>query len=113
MTKTREIINRLVSARKVAGLSQTEAAKLLGYTNASSLSAIESDYRDTEPSLSMFLKMCEIYNVSPIWALSGKKPDFNEREIQMLKQISNSLTLISELEELRKILEQRLKIDSD
>ena len=90
MTKTRQIIDRLIEARKAAGLSQTQAAKLLGYSNASSLSQIESDYRETEPNLSTFLKMCEIYDVSPVWALTGTNPDFDENAFDMLTQGVNA-----------------------
>lgn len=104
MTTIRQILNRLVDARKAAGLSQTQAAKLLGYSNASSLSQIESDYRETEPNLSTFLKMCEVYDVSPVWALTGKNPDFDEAAFDQLTQFSNAT--IEDIAKLKETLER-------
>lgn len=88
--KAREIIERLIEARLAAGLSQTQAAKLLGYSNASSLSQIETNSRNTEPNLTMFLLMCEIYDCSPVWALTGLNPDFDEQAFDDLTQFSNA-----------------------
>lgn len=90
MSTAREIIDRLIEARKGAGLSQTQAAKLLGYGGASSLSQIETNNRDSEPNLTMFLKMCEIYDISPVWALTGVNPDFDEQAFDELTQFSNA-----------------------
>ncbi len=86
MDKTRAILDRLIEARKAAGLSQSQAAKLLGYAAASSLSQLEGDYRDSEPNISMFLKMCEVYDISPVWALTGINPDFDENAFDLLTQ---------------------------
>lgn len=88
--KVRQILDRLIEARKAAGLSQTQAAKLLGYTAASTLSQIEGDFRDTEPKISMLLKMCEVYDVSIIWVLTGTNPDFDESAFDDLTQFSNA-----------------------
>lgn len=105
MNKTRQIINRLIEARKAAGLSQTQAAKLLGYSAASSLSQLEGDYRDSEPNLSMFLKMCEVYEISPVWALTGVNPDFDEEAFDQLTQgVNASLEDIYNLKETLKRL---------
>lgn len=90
MSTAREIIDRLIKARKGAGLSQTQAAKLLGYSGASSLSQIETNNRDSEPNLTMFLKMCEIYDISPVWALAGVNPDFDEQAFDELTQGVNA-----------------------
>lgn len=100
MTSARAIIDRLVEARKAAGLSQTQAAKLLGYSAASSLSQIETDNRDSEPNLTMFLKMCEVYDISPVWALTGVNPDFDEQAFDELTQgVNASLEDIANLKE--------------
>lgn len=90
MDKVRVIIERLIEARKGAGLSQTQAAHLLGFKGASSLSQIETDCRGTEPNLSLFLKMCEVYDISPVWALTGTNPDFDEAAFDQLTQFSNA-----------------------
>lgn len=100
----RRIIDRLIEARKAAGLSQTQAAKLLGWSAASTLSQVEGDYRTTEPSLSMFLKMCDIYGISPIWALTGCNPDFDERAFNQM--ISNTNIIFEDAMKLRDTLER-------
>ena len=84
MIETRHIIERLVQARKAAGLTQTQAAKLIGLATASSLSEYELSNAATEPTLTRFLKMCEVYGVSPVWALTGVNPDFDERRIDQM-----------------------------
>jgi transcriptional regulator with XRE-family HTH domain len=105
MSKTRQIIDRLIEARKAAGLSQGQAAKLLGYSAASSLSQLETQARDSEPNLSMFLKMCEVYDISPVWALTGTNPDFDENAFDQLTQgVNASLEDICNLKETLKRL---------
>lgn len=76
MTKVEEIMTRLVLARKRAGLSQAQAGTLLGFGgSASSLSQYEIGR--SIPNLDLFLRMCEVYSVSPVWALTGINPDFD------------------------------------
>ena len=70
-----QIKTRLVKARERAGLTQTQAAMLVGLSRASSLSQHEGP-RST-PNLRLFLKLCDVYGVSPIWALTGYNPDFD------------------------------------
>lgn len=74
-----EIKARLVLARKRAGLSQGQAAKLVGMNAASSLSQHENDR--SIPTLELFLRLCKVYGVSPVWALTGINPDFDATEI--------------------------------
>lgn len=104
MNKSRLIIDRLIEARKATGLSQTQAAKLLGFKGASSLSQIETDCRNTEPNLTLFLKMCEIYDISPVWALTGVNPDFDGNTFDLLTQINASIEDIYTLKETLKRL---------
>lgn len=66
---------RLVAARKRAGLTQTQAAQLVGLARASSLSQYENDR--SIPNLWLFLHLCEVYGVSPVWALTGVNPEFD------------------------------------
>lgn len=70
-----QIMNRLSLARKRAGLSLAQAAPLVGLKGASSLSPYETG--DYVPTLTLFLRMCEIYQVSPVWALLGVNPAFD------------------------------------
>jgi len=73
--QVREIIDRLVLARKNAGLTQTEAALMVGLSCASSLSQYESGSRKSVPTLTLFLKLCTVYEIDPVWALTGVDPD--------------------------------------
>lgn len=88
--QTRAILDRLIEARKAAGLSQTQAALQLGFTAASTLSQIEGDYRDTEPKISLLLRMCEVYDVSIVWVMTGTNPDFDEQAFDQLTQFTNA-----------------------
>lgn len=99
-SKVRQILDRLIEARKAAGLSQTQAAKLLGYSAASSLSQLETDNRGSEPNLTMLLKMCDVYDVSVVWVLTGTNPDFDETAFDQLTQgVNASLEDICNLKE--------------
>lgn len=99
-TKVRQILDRLIEARKGAGLSQGQAAKLLGYSAASSLSQLETDNRGSEPNLTMLLKMCEAYDVSIVWVMTGVNPDFDEAAFDQLTQgVNASLEDICNLKE--------------
>lgn len=74
-----KILERLVSAREQAGLSQGQAGKLLDGLSTGGLCDIEKG-RNTL-TLERFLKMCEIYGVNPVWALTGTNPDFDPQPI--------------------------------
>lgn len=102
MTKIQVIMERLIDARKGAGLSQSQAAKLLDITQTT-LSAIERN-RNLGTSLSMFLKMCEIYDISPVWALTGHNPDFDEQSFDELTQFTN--VAIEDLSKLKATLKR-------
>lgn len=76
MSQVEEIMARLVCARRNAGLSQSQASRLLGFSGtASSLSQHETGR--SIPTLDLFLRMCAVYGVSPVWALTGINPEFD------------------------------------
>lgn len=102
--QSRVIMDRLIEARKAAGLNQTQAARLLGFSSASTLSQYESDYRSTEPTLSMFLLMCEIYGVSTVWAITGHNPDFDEESFNHM--VANTNAAFDDVMKLRDTLER-------
>lgn len=79
MDQLKEILGRMTTARKQAGLSQSQAARLLGLGGASSLSPIETG--EVPLTLERFLKMCELYDISQEWALSGVNPDFDPQPL--------------------------------
>jgi transcriptional regulator with XRE-family HTH domain len=74
-----QIKARLVKARERAGLTQAQAAKLLGFNAGSNIAQYEGER--SIPNLRLFLQMCEVYKVSPVWALTGINPDFNPMPI--------------------------------
>jgi transcriptional regulator with XRE-family HTH domain len=98
------IKRRLILARQRAGLSQTQAARLVGFKAASSLSPYEI-YDNTVPDLRLFLKLCVVYGVSPVWALTGVNPDFDASEILLAAGTVNEDTarLIEMLSSLERI----------
>ncbi len=69
------ILERLATARKVAGLTQTQAAKLLGLQTAQGLCDIEKGRNPL--TMERFLTMCEIYLIDQVWALTGVNQDFD------------------------------------
>lgn len=89
MTDSRytQIRERLVLARKEAGLSQMQAAHLLNMAHSAALSAYENGKREfTIPDL---LRMCDVYMCSPCWVITGINPHFGEIEIQ--KVLDNAI----------------------
>lgn len=89
-----EILARLVCAREQAGLSQTQASKLLGFATPSALSQIENGQRGLK--MDTFLRLCEIYDVSQIWLLTGHNPSFDEHGMQAMLSQSNIIKEDSE-----------------
>lgn len=73
------IKSRMVLARERAGLTQTQAAQLVGMSNASSLS--QHERMRSIPTLRLFLRLCAVYGVSPVWMLTGVNPDFDAQSI--------------------------------
>lgn len=73
------ICKRLAMARKEAGLSQGQAARLLGWETGAAVSHIETGNRRL--TMSVFLHMCAAYGVSTTWALTGINPFFDPRKI--------------------------------
>lgn len=96
------ILERLIDARKAAGLSQTQAARLLGLGNASSLSVYEIGR--SVPNLDMFLRMCDTYGCSPVWALTGINPDF-DRETWIEKFGAVSGDVMGDLQRIADLME--------
>lgn len=78
-----QIMQRLIDARKRAGLTQGQVAKLAGYAGgASSFQNYESG--KTALTMPLFLNLCNIYGVSPVWALTGMNPEFDHEEAKRL-----------------------------
>jgi transcriptional regulator with XRE-family HTH domain len=82
----KEILERLKTARERAGLSCSQANKLIDLPPAY-LGLIESGSLALE--METFLKLCEIYDISEVWALTGVNPDFDPASVVEAAQYSN------------------------
>lgn len=96
-----EILERLIKARKQAGLSQSQAAKLLNYSAPSSLSDIELGKNPL--SLRLFLNMCELYDISEVWAITGVNPKFDREKVRLAMQ--KSRTSLEDIEHMLDLFE--------
>lgn len=99
--RLKDIGQRLAQARKTAGLSQTQAARLMGLSEvASTISGWELGRGGL--SMEHFMHLCEIYDVSEEWVLTGVNPDFDPAEL--MQKIDQSSGLIKdELEDLMEL----------
>lgn len=105
MDKYSHILERLAQARTHAGLSQSQAAKLMGFESASTISHYESGLRKVD--LETFIKLAEIYDVSEVWLLTGHNPDFDEqRWLQLMQNTSIAMEDLDKLMETMKMLRQ-------
>lgn len=73
ISDVKPIFDRLITARERAGMSQMEVARLMGLSSSSTISHYESRARDL--SVIDLLRLCEIYNISIVWVLTGVMPD--------------------------------------
>ena len=90
------IVNRLAQARQRSGLSQFQVAKLLGLESPSTISHYENQER--EVSVERLLQLAKIYDVSLIWLMTGRNPEFDEKQFQRL--INQSIQVEEEAAEL-------------
>ena len=101
-TKRRRIAERLREARKLAGLSQSHAAKILGL-HRPSISEIEAGNRRV--SADELARLAEIYDVSVAW-LVGKVPEKIDVDDPRLELAARELTKLKpdDLDRLLKLL---------
>ncbi len=69
------VLERLIMARTFAGLSQAQAAKLMGFDSSSTISHYESGLRSL--TVENLLKMVEIYGANLTWVMTGVNPNFD------------------------------------
>ncbi len=74
----KEILTRLAQARMAAGLSQRQVDKMLGASSFETQTMEAGQYTLT---MGRFLKLCELYDCNPTWALTGLNPDFDPAPI--------------------------------
>jgi transcriptional regulator with XRE-family HTH domain len=70
----KEILERLATAREKAGLSRSQVSRLIDFWPIN-LELVESGAVPLE--MEHFLKLCELYDVSEIWVLTGNNPYFD------------------------------------
>lgn len=109
-TKRRQIGKRLQEARKLAGLSQMQVAKLLDIPRPS-VSEMEAGNRRV--SADELKTLCDTYEVSLDWVL-GNRPDAVSPDDQRLQLAARELAKLQP-EEINKLLRlfAALKSDSD
>lgn len=81
MTAQKEIegvVRRLIAARTRAAVTTEQVERRLSLA-AGTISRFERG--ELEPTLRMFLVLCELYDVSPAWALTGIDPYVNTVEL--------------------------------
>ena len=76
--KYEEILERLVQARKAAGLSQGQVGKMVDMSTAW-LSDIERGQNNL--SVQHLLKLVEVYDASIEWVMTGVNPYFDRLEV--------------------------------
>jgi transcriptional regulator with XRE-family HTH domain len=102
------ILQRLVKARKNAGLSQSQAARLVGLSSASSFSPIEDG--TIAITLKRFLTLCDIYDIDLTWALTGVNPHVDVEALKTLtSRVWSTQEEIESLIELLSSMKQEVK----
>lgn len=100
--KRNQIAERLKEARKLAGLSQGQVAKMLGL-HRPSVSEMEAGNRRV--SADEIARLSEIYDISVAWLL-GEAPDMIDTQDPRLELAARELTKLKpdDLERLLKLL---------
>lgn len=99
------ILERLIMARTFAGLSQAQAAKLMGFDSASTISHYESGLRSL--TVENLLKMVEIYGANLTWVMTGVNPNFDPaRFYEVAKKGKMAADELDKLMDLLEAIEQ-------
>lgn len=85
----KSLLERIVKARELAGLSNGQAARLLGVSQ-SSLSQYENANRKITPE--MIKRMARVYGVSEIWLFSGVS-EMSQDEINQIADLAGSIKM--------------------
>lgn len=95
---TEGILKRLAEARKRAGLSQSQVDRLMSAPQGMTR---ELENHELDIYLRQFLLMCELYDISPEWALTGVNPNVDTKALrQMLFRAGVARNELSALVEL-------------
>lgn len=85
------ILSRLRTARKNAGLSQGQVARMIGLADASGFAPIEKG--EYPLTLERFLLLCSFYDIDPTWALTGVNPYV---DVEALRNLASKSRAASE-----------------
>jgi len=92
---------RIKDARKAKGYSQQELGDLLGVTKVS-ICGYEKGTRT--PTIDTFLKLVEILDISPIYALGLEREIVSESDAEyVVRMSSDDIKIIEELKKHRKL----------
>lgn len=95
-----QVLERLVKARKQAGLSQGQAGQMIGMS-ASGFCDIEKGRNPL--TVERLLVLCEKYEVSETWVLTGTNPNF--KADKMLKLIQKTAVAFEDVQSILELLE--------
>jgi transcriptional regulator with XRE-family HTH domain len=102
------ICERLVTARKNAGLSQSQVAKMIGLAGASGFSQVEDGTNAL--TLDRFMTLCDIYDIDLTWALTGVNPHVDVEALKTLAgRVWSTQEEVESLIELITSLKQEVK----
>lgn len=88
------ILKRLVIARNESGLTMTDAARYFGYTGQ----AVSNWERGETPvTLLNIFKLARIYEVDPLWILTGEKEITREHLAEVANNLEISMTALWDL----------------
>lgn len=104
MPQVNEILERLAHARKHAGLTQSQAGKLIGLST--------SGFCDMETgrctmTLDRFLQLCELFDVDEVWVLTGTNPMFDPQPI--INKLGEAHEDLASILETLSMLKQRVE----
>ena len=99
--KNMSVLSRLKTARKQAGLTQGQVAKLMGYE--SHVSVVNFEQGTHSLSVENLFLLCEIYGINVYWAMTGLNPNFDRR--RWLDIVNRSNVIKEEGEQIIGLLE--------
>lgn len=82
-----EVLQRLRRARVLANLTQEQAGEALGYSNGMTIYRLENG--KTNLDMLTLKSMCELYDVSMVWVLTGANVDAGA--MRVIKQLQLEL----------------------
>lgn len=105
ISRTSAVRERMTRARIVSGYSMTQAASLLGFVSSQSVYNYETGH--SAVTVEMFFRVCEAYQVNPIWLLTGDNPYFNREDAE--KRLEGLMLSDEERDRMAELFEMKAK----